>query len=199
MTDFQNKGLFVNLDQPNQVEFNRRKNVEQDQRLSTLSSQIQQLIEQAPSGFLPRVYYGLTRGGQTYRFTANAEITVTIPEEAANIGDAFEFYSSNEEQEYIPAIGILKDYSTIQIVIQGDYDIGEQTFTLENMRTGQSEELELLESPLTQQDASYLGSYPAADYPEKQIVVLNDLREARECIIVGCSNDCLLDAVTEAC
>lgn len=174
MTDFQNQGLFVSLDQPNQVEFNRRKNVEQDQRLSTLSSQVQQLIEQAPAGFLPRVYYGLTRGGQTYRFTEDAEITVSL-ESTANIGDAFEFYATNEEQEYIPAIGILKDETTIQIVIQGDYDVEELTFTLENMRTGATETLTLAESPLTEQDASYLGDYPAADYAEKQIVVLNDL------------------------
>lgn len=135
---------------------------------------MQQLIEQAPAGFLPRVYYGLTRGSQTYRFTASAEITVEL-ENDANIGDAFEFYSSNETGEYIPAIGILKDETTIEIIIQGDYTLPEQSFTLENMRTGASDALELEETPLSEQDASYLGSYAAADYPEKQIVVLNDL------------------------
>ena len=172
--DFQNKGLFVALDQPNQVEFNRRKNVEQDQRLSTLSSQVQQLIEQAPAGFLPRVYYGLAEGNDTYRFTEDEELAVEL-ENDAEVGDAFELYSANQTKEYIPAVAILTSSTTIKITIQGDYDTDETTFTLVNMRTGAEDTLTLGSSPLTLQDASYLGGYDAADYKEKQITVLYDL------------------------
>ena len=177
--DFQNKGLFVSLDLPNQVEFNRRKNVEQDQRLSTLSSQVQQLIEQAPAGFLPRVYYGLTRGGNTYRFINDTVLNVELTNQAT-IGDAFEFYADNETAEYIPAVGILINETQIQIVIQGDYDVQETNFSIENMRTGEADSLTFENSPLSEQAASYLGDYPAEDNKEKQITVLYDVATGKQ-------------------
>ena len=90
------------------------------------------------------------------------------------MGDAFEFYSSNESGEYIPAVGILINETQIQIAIQGDYDVDESTFSVLNMRTGESEEITFT-SPLSLQSASYLGQYAAEDYKEKQITVLYDL------------------------
>ena len=56
----------IDLDMPSQVEFNRRKNIEQDGKLDTLISQVNDLITQVPGGFLPRSYYGLVSGNNTY-------------------------------------------------------------------------------------------------------------------------------------
>lgn len=126
-----------------------------------------------PAGFLPRVYYGLTRGGNTYRFISDTVLNVTLTNEAT-IGDAFEFYSNEEAGEYIPAVGILINENQIRIVIQGDYTVNTNDFDVENMRSGDVDSLTFT-NPLALQEASYLGEYPAEDYKEKQIVVLNDL------------------------
>ena len=74
------------------MEYNRQKNETQDTQISVLSSQVNEILSQRPSGFLPRVYYGLTRGAQTYRFLAEAVINVSGL--AGVVGDAFEFTSS---------------------------------------------------------------------------------------------------------
>lgn len=131
-----------------------------------------QLLSQAPAGYLPRVYYGLTSGNQTYRFTEDAEATVTI---TGAIGTAFTIYSDNESDNgYIPAVAVKTDDTTIKIIIQGDYRYDSSAFTAVNMTTGASTSL-TLSGVLSLQDASSLSDYPAEDNKEKQITVLNDL------------------------
>lgn len=144
----------------------------QDSQISTLTSQLNQLLAQAPAGFLPRVYYGLTRGNQTYRFTAEAEISQAL---TGADGTAFELYSNNEtDNDYIPAVAVKKDDSTIKIIIQGDYNYDSSSFTAVNMTTGASETI-TLSSVLSLQDASSLSDYPVADNKEKQITVIHNL------------------------
>ena len=170
----------LNLDLPNQVEFNRRKNVEQDGQIETLSSQINQLLSQNPAGFLPRVYYGLTSENQTYRFTDNAELELNL---TGAIGTAFEFYSNNEsDNSYIPAIGTKLDDSTIKIIIQGDYNYDSDSFNAVNMTNGSSTTV-TLEDVLSLQDASSLSDYPAENNKEKQVTVLNNLENNSKNVI----------------
>ena len=172
-------------DASGQIEFNRRKNVEQDQKLSTLTSQVNELLNQAPAGFLPQVYYGLTRGNQTYRFTT--EQVLSIGDLTGNMGDAFQFLNPNETADYIPAVAVKVDEYQYKIIIQGDYNLNASTFNVVNMRTADTEEVTLT-SPLYLQNASYLGDYPAEDNKNKQITVLND-RESNERNVVFASVD----------
>ena len=145
-----------------------------------MSSQVQQILSQRPSGFLPRVYYGLTRGTQTYRFVA--DWVVNVSGLTGNVGDAFEFVSQNETQNYIPGIGIMINATQLQIAVQGDYDINETDFDIINMRTG-AVVSDSLGSVLAQQPASYLGDYDAATNEDKQITVLYDLETNKENVI----------------
>ena len=170
----------LDLDLPSQVEYNRRKNVEQDSAISTLSSQVQEILNQNPSGFLPRVYYGLTRGAQTYRFIQ--DWVVNVSGLTGNIGDAFELVSQNETQNYIPGVGIMINATQLKIAIQGDYDINETDFDIINMRTG-AVISDTLGSVLATQPASYLGDYDAQANEDKQITVLYDLETNKENVI----------------
>lgn len=155
------------------MEFNRKKNIEQDERIQTVTTQLNQLLEQAPAGFLPRVYYGLTSGNQTYRFTEDAELTVSL---TGTIGTAFELYSNNEtSNSYIPAVAVKLDDDTIKIIIQGDYNYDNTSFNVVNMVTGVLQLVTFDDSPLSEQDASSLSNYPAPDNKEKQITVINNI------------------------
>lgn len=160
-----------------QVEFNRKKNAEQDKKIDTLSSQITQILEQSPAGFLPRVFYGLSRGAQTYRFIADK--VFTIAGLSGNVGDAYELDSMSEPKEYINAVAIQQNSNQIKILIQGDYTVLTTEFKLVNTRTGQSMDVSLTDA-LSLQDASYLGQYPANENKEKQITVLHDLEDNRD-------------------
>lgn len=160
-----------------QVEFNRKKNAEQDKRIDTLNSQITQILEQSPAGFLPRVFYGLSRGAQTYRFIADK--VFTIEGLSGNVGDAYELDSMSEPKEYINAVAIQQNSNQIKILIQGDYTVLTTEFKLVNTRTGQSMDVSLTDA-LSLQDASYLGQYPANENKEKQITVLHDLEDNRD-------------------
>lgn len=155
--------------------------MEQDQRLSTIGAQVQTLINQRPSGFLPKVYYGLTRGSQTYRF--NDSIEFTIVGLAGEPGDAYELQSLNDSN-YIPAIAVQSDVDKIKISVQGDYNINVSTFNLINMVSGSILNI-TLSSPLSLQDASFLGSYSAQDNQGKQITVLNNLETNEENVVFG--------------
>lgn len=162
----------LDRDLPGQVEYNRKKNLQQDSQIENLSSQLQTLIERAPAGFLPRVYYGLTRGNQTYRFLTNALISETITGE---IGTAYQLYSDNEsDNSYIAAVAVKYDEETLKIIIKGDYTVDSSSFTAVNMTTGESTSL-TLSGVLSLQNASSLSDYPAQDNKEKQITVLNNL------------------------
>lgn len=136
-----------------------------------MSSQINQLLEQEPAGFLPRVYYGLQQGQATYRFLKDSSINQQID---GNIGDAFSLNSQQETDDYISAIAIKEDDETLKIIIQGDYTIQTNTFNALNMRTGETTEI-TIENDLYLQYASYLGDYPAQDNKEKQITALKSI------------------------
>ena len=185
MSRFNYEGINnVERDASGQIEFNRRKNVEQDQRLDTISSQLNELLNQSPAGFLPRVYYGLTRGTQTYRFAKDDILSIEL---TGNVGDAFEFVSPIETSSYISAVGIKIDVAQVKIIIQGDYNQSVTNFSVINMRTGNEESVSLV-APVYLQNASYLGDYPAQDNQNKQITVLKDL-EANEHDVVFASID----------
>ena len=174
------KGISVNLDLPGQVEYNRRKNVEQDQRLSTLNSQVTQLLQQAPAGYLPQVFYGLTRGSRTYRFVPN--YVFNVEGLTGNTGDSYELYSDDQTGNYVKAIAVQLNTTQLQIIIQGDYIVNTNTFNVVNMRTGAVSST-TLSSALTLQDASYLGSFSAVDNKEKQITVLYDLASGKTNVV----------------
>lgn len=170
----------LNLDLVSQVEYNREKNITQDSQLQTLTAQVNQLIEQNPAGYLPRVYYGLTSGGRTYRFINNVSIVTTIN---GSIGTAFELYSNNESNDsYIPAIAVKINDTSIKIVIQGDYNYDSTSFNAVNMTTGEATTLTLT-SVLSLQNASSLSDYPAVNNKEKQITVLNNLETNSQNVI----------------
>lgn len=165
----------LELDLPDQVEHNRRGVADNKQSIATLQSQVNQLLSQNPAGFLPQVYYGLTRGDQTYRFTDGYEISV---EAEGNLNDSYEIIANNETAEYISAVGVKSAEDKVTVVIQGDYTIAETEFTLINTRTGSSTQV-TLSGVLSLQDASYLGEFQAQDNKEKQITVLKDLQSGQ--------------------
>ena len=163
------------------MEFNRRKNVEQDQRLSTLGAQVNTILTQTPSGFLPKVYYGLTRGADTYRF--NQDVTYNIPGLGGAVGDAYELYNSGDT-DYIPAIAVQSDTEDITIVIQGDYNINTNNFDLVNMVSGASLAV-TISGALSAQPASYLGQYNAQDNQGKQITALHNIETGEDNVVFG--------------
>lgn len=172
--EFQGTGM--PLDWPRQIEYNRRKNVEQDKKISVIDANLRQIIEQSPNGFLPIVYYGLTRGIETYRFIKDVAINATVNGE---VGDAYELFSDDEERQYIPAVAILINETQLQIVIQGDYTGMRTTFKAVNMRTGDTSTVETSGS-MSPMPASYLGDYNANLNIGKQVTVLYDLASGRE-------------------
>lgn len=163
------------------MEFNRRKNVEQDQRLSTLGAQVNTILTQTPSGFLPKVYYGLTRGADTYRF--NQDVTYNIPGLSGAVGDAYELYNSGDT-DYIPAIAVQSDTEDITIVIQGDYNINTNNFDLVNMVSGATLAI-TISGALSAQPASYLGQYNAQDNQGKQITALHNIETGEDNVVFG--------------
>ena len=163
------------------MEYNRQKNATQDTQISVLSSQVNEILSQRPSGFLPRVYYGLTRGAQTYRFLADAVINISGL--TGNIGDAFEFISNVETTNYIPAIAIMINSDQVRINIQGDYNVSTTEFDIINMRTGDILQNEDLGAVLATQYASYLGDYDPQTNADKQITVLYDLELNEENVV----------------
>lgn len=171
----------LELDLPSQVEYNRQKNLTQDSQIQTLSSQVSQLLEQAPAGFLPRVFYGLTRGAQTYRFVQDYVFNVVGL--SGNVGDAYELFSTIEPgNDYIAAVAVQINEDQLKIVIKGDYTQNTTTFLATNNTTGAQQTITVT-GALSLQDASYLGDFPAADNKEKQITVLNNLENNAKNIV----------------
>lgn len=169
-TDFRGVNK-LQLDQPTQVEYNRRKNLEQDTQIEQLRTDVNTLLTQSPAGFLPVVFYGVTRGQQTYRFPI--DYIINLNPINGEIGDAFSLSSDLETGNYINAVAVkISDYQ-LKIIIKGDYTTYAEEFTLTNLRTGATQEV-TLESVITLQNASYLGDYPAQDNQNKQITVLYD-------------------------
>lgn len=154
--------------------------MKQDGQIATLSSQVQQLLQQAPSGFLPRAFYGLTRGNMTYRFIN--ENIFTIQGLTGEIGDAYEILSRLEPEAYINAVAVQINTNQIKIIIQGDYTIRTNVFDLVNMRTGYTlSNIELTNTNLM--DASYLGEYDANENKQKQITILHDLESGKDNVV----------------
>lgn len=156
-----------------------------------MNSQIQQILNQAPSGFLPKVYYGLTQGPDKYRFIDGYVFNVTGL--TGNVGDAYELVSPSELEGYVTAVAVQLNASQLQIIIRGDYNVNVSSFTLLNMRTGESQAISLT-NPMSLQPASYLGSYNANTNKDKQITVLYDL-EINKTNIVFASVDYSGDGV----
>ena len=130
---------------------------------------------------MPRCYYGLTRGAQTYRFIANTVFGVLGL--SGQVGDAFEFMSPSETTNYIAGIGILLASNQIKISVQGDYNVNTTVFDIVNMRTGAVLSSYDVGAVITAQDASYLGDYNPQDNIDKQITVLYDLETNQENVI----------------
>lgn len=130
---------------------------------------------------MPKVYYGLTRGSQTYRFLADAVLDVVGL--TGTIGDAYEIISPTETQPYITAIAIMINNTQLKINVQGDYNANVNIFDLVNMRTGDSLSNTNLGNVLATQYASYLGDYDPQTNANKQITVLNDLETGEENVI----------------
>ncbi len=152
----------------------------QDSQITTISSQVQQLLQQAPSGFLPRAFYGLTRGNMTYRFVN--ENIFTIQGLIGEVGDAYEILSRLETETYINAVAVQINTNQIKIIIQGDYNVRTNTFDIVNMRTGYTiPNIELTNTNLM--DASYLGQYDANENKQKQITILHDLESGKDNVV----------------
>lgn len=159
------------LDMPRQVEFNRQKNVTQDKQITTLNDKVNALIAEAPAGFLPRVFYGLVEGPQTYRFIQYTSIN--IDNLIGDIGDAFELLNANQTDNYIPAVAIKSTNDQIKILIPGDYVDYATEFILIDMSSGESMTVSLPQF-LSLQDASFLGIYNPQENKSRQVTVLND-------------------------
>ena len=127
------------------------------------------------------MFYGLTRGTQTYRFAPNYVFNVEGLT-TGNTGDSYELYSDEQTNHYVKAIAVQLNPTQLQIIIQGDYIVDTETFNIVNMRTGVVVNA-TLSSALTLQDASYLGSFSAVDNKEKQITVLYDLASGKENVV----------------
>ena len=167
----------IKLDLPSQVEFNRRKNVTQDEQLLALQDNVNELLARNPAGFLSQVYYGLTQGSQVYRFEKDETFTISsLPGQA---GDSYSITSGIQVVAYIPAVAInISDednQNLVKIILKGDYPVETSTFNITNMRTGEVLQDVTLTGAVTLQNASYLGDFDADDYKNKQITVLNDL------------------------
>lgn len=131
---------------------------------------------------MPQVFYGLTRGSQTYRFAPNYVFNVDDTF-LGNVGDAYELFSLAEsEASYIAAVAIKINAEQLQVIIQGDYLANISQFNVVNMTTGDTFLL-TLSNPLSLQDASYLGDYPANESKEKQITILHDIATGQNNVI----------------
>ena len=139
-----------------------------------------QLLNQAPAGFLPRVFYGISRGPETYRFIKDT--VFTINNLTGNVGDAYELLSPNETGSYIEAVATQINSNQIKITIQGDYQFNTENFTLINLRNGVAV-IANLPNSLVLQEASFLGSYNPQDNKEKQITVLYDLESGNDNVV----------------
>lgn len=181
MKDYKTGINNLDLDLPSQVEYNRRKNVEQDNVLKTLSSTVNTIVSQRPSGFLPRTFYGLERGSNTYRFPQGT--TINISGLGGNVGDAFEIIAPNENENYIAAIGIKTESGQLEITVRGDYNDLHTVYDILNMRTGDVISDYNLGVVTTLSQASYLGNYPADENIDKQITVLYNIETNEENII----------------
>ena len=130
---------------------------------------------------MPRVYYGLTRGAQTYRFIQNSVFNLPTGD-TSNVGDALELLSPTETNEYVNAVGVKINETQAQIIIRGDYNELVSEFTLLNTATGVTTQITGL-TGLSLQPSSYLGDYSAQDNQDKQITVLHDLSTNEENIV----------------
>lgn len=139
-----------------------------------------QLLTQEPSGFLPRVYYGLVPGENKYKFVK--DYIFNVDGLTGDVGDAYGLLSPSEISNYINAIAIQINPTQLQIVIQGDYNADTSDFNLVNQKNGDTQAL-TLENVLSLQEASFLGSYDAQNNKDKQITVLYDMEFNAENVV----------------
>lgn len=132
---------------------------------------------------MPQVFYGLTRGENTYRFPTDYIFNVD-ESVGGDIGDAYELFKTQEtDSNYIVAVAVRISEEQLQIVIKGDYTIDETKFNIVNMTTGKKDAITIPGGTLTLSPASYLGDYPANENKEKQITILNDLETGRKNVV----------------
>ena len=181
------KGVCVGLDMPSQVEYNRKKNVQQDNQIKTLQENLNKLIENAPIGFLPLAYYGLVEGEtQTYRLT-NQTITLALPSEPS-VGRVYSLLSLTETESYIPAyvafVSGSQQQATCSVLTKGDYNEQPDAFDIVDMVSGEVLHSQQISGAVfTQQNASYVGEFSPQNNKTAQITALHDISFNEENVV----------------
>ncbi|MEG2914908.1 MAG: hypothetical protein RR839_00515 [Oscillospiraceae bacterium] len=181
-------GVNVELDHYSQIEFNRRKNVEQDNKLGVMAEQIKGLTGLNPTGFLPRVFYFINEGFTTFRFNIDDIVKITGDNNTSDIGDLFEAYSDSETAQYISATLEKTAPNTFKVVYKGDYTQGDPNFRLVNISNNNAVDSYNIVYNTTEQTASSLGDYDPNENKSKQIMVLHD-NETNQLNILFASQD----------
>lgn len=173
------QGVSVSLDMPSQVEYNRKKNVQQDNQIKTIQENLNQLIANSPAGFLPQTYYGLVEGGtQTYRLTNNT-IELALPSQPS-VGRVYSLLSLAETDAYVPAyvsfVSGTQQQATCEVLIKGDYNESPDAFDIVDMVSGAVLHSQQIPSAtFSQQDASFVGEFLPQSNQNHQITALHDV------------------------
>lgn len=163
---------FVELDSKHQIEFNRQKNVQQDQKLSTLNQTTISLQEQVAilatgkvSNYLPLVWardatqytYRLESIGEDWTSVANG-IYQLVPQGAPS-------------NSYISAI-VEKTETAYNILLPGDYQSDFTALTLINVNNGAQGDTK--DVNLSLQVSSYLYQYDPTENAAARVKVMHD-------------------------
>lgn len=197
MKDKFKKGLNVSLDRESQIEFNRRKNIEQDNKLEGINQTLEVLVGQHPSGFLPMVYSSFS-SVDVLRFNVSAEMFFSTSDPMDIIvvdqwekGDILEIRNDSiGPAESVNALARFHEVGKITVpgegpsriihIIRfnkGDYPANTTgNFYLLNTRTGQrlfdTTGINVINST-SLQPSSRLIDFEPNDYKNKMITVLN--------------------------
>ena len=181
------KGVSVALDMPSQVEYNRKKNVQQDNQLKTLQENLNKLIENSPAGFLPQAYYGLVEGEtQTYRLSSET-IQLALPSQPS-VGRVYSLLSLSETEQYIPAyvafVSGTQQQALCSVLLKGDYNESPNSFDIVDMVSGEVlHSQQIAGATFTQQAASYVGEFAPQDNQNHQITALHDVSFNEENVV----------------
>ena len=173
------QGVSVSLDMPSQVEYNRKKNVQQDNQIRTIQENLNKLIENSPAGFLPQTYYGLVEGEtQTYRLTNNT-IELALPSQPS-VGRVYSLLSLTETEAYVPAyvsfVSGTQQQAICEVLIKGDYNESPDAFDIVDMVSGAVLNSQQIPSAtFSQQDASFVGEFLPQSNQNHQITALHDV------------------------
>ena len=173
------QGVSVSLDMPSQVEYNRKKNVQQDNQIRTIQENLNQLIANSPAGFLPQTYYGLVEGEtQTYRLTNNT-IELALPSQPS-VGRVYSLLSLTETEAYVPAyisfVSGTQQQAVCEVLIKGDYNESPVSFDIVDMVSGAVlHSQQIPGATFSQQDASFVGEFLPQTNQNHQITALHDV------------------------